>query len=125
MRDISRVPLIRDTNKPPDLIESCQLSNPMHHPQMIHTLYLACKKRGHQIHICSVFNGWIFADRINVFRELGLCMNCLIKRAHVREMSSTTYVQKNAQSIAIHCCIGMPTVYHQRSLRNMIRRKLT
>ena len=27
---------------------------------------LVCKKRGHQIHTCSVFKGWLFADSISV-----------------------------------------------------------
>ena len=30
---------------------------------------LACKKRGHQIHTCSVFKGWIWADRISVLKN--------------------------------------------------------
>ena len=38
---------------------------------------LACKKRGHQIHTSSVFKGRIWADRISVDKDLGLCMNCL------------------------------------------------
>ena len=37
---------------------------------------LACKKRGHQIHTCSVFKGWIWEDRISVVKELGLCNRC-------------------------------------------------
>ena len=40
---------------------------------------LACKKRGHQIHTCSVFKGWIWAHRVIIIQELGLCMNCLRK----------------------------------------------
>ena len=45
---------------------------------------LAYKKRGHQIHTCSVFKGWMFADRISLVRELGLCMNCL-RKVHMAE----------------------------------------
>ena len=45
---------------------------------------LASKKRGHQIHTCSVFKGWIWADRISVVKELGLCMNCL-RAGHIAE----------------------------------------
>ena len=43
---------------------------------------LACKKRGHQIHTCSVFKGWIFANRISNIREQGLFMNCL-RKGHI------------------------------------------
>ena len=32
--------------------------------------FLACKKRRHQIHTCSVFKGWIWEDRISVVKEL-------------------------------------------------------
>ena len=45
---------------------------------------LACKKRGHQIHTCSVFKGWIWVNRIIVVKELGLCMNCL-RAGHIAE----------------------------------------
>ena len=45
---------------------------------------LACKKRGHQIHTCNVFKRGIFAERISVVRESGLCINCLRKR-HMAE----------------------------------------
>ena len=40
---------------------------------------LTCKKRGHQIHTCSVFKRWIYADRMSIIREQGLCLNCLRK----------------------------------------------
>ena len=45
---------------------------------------LACMKRGHQTHTCSVFKGWIWPDRISVVRDLGLCMNCL-REGHIAE----------------------------------------
>ena len=45
---------------------------------------LACKKRGHQIHTCSVFKGRTWADRISVVKDLGLCMNCL-RAGHIAE----------------------------------------
>ena len=47
-------------------------------------LCLAYKKQGHQIHTCSVFKGWMFADRINIIRELGLCVNCP-RKGHIAE----------------------------------------
>ena len=55
---------------------------------------LACKKRGHQIHTCSVFKGLMFAGRISIVGELGLCMNCLRKGHMGREILSTRNVQK-------------------------------
>ena len=39
--------------------------------------FLACKKSGHEVHICSEFKGWMYADRISAAQELGLCINCL------------------------------------------------
>ena len=56
---------------------------------------LACKKRGHKIHTCTVFNGWIWADKISVVKKLRLCMTCMLEsRTHCREMSSTINVQE-------------------------------
>ena len=45
---------------------------------------LACKKRGHQIHTCSVFKGWLYSDRISFVRKSGLCINCL-RKGHIAE----------------------------------------
>ena len=43
---------------------------------------IACKKRGHQIHTCSVLKGWIWEDRIGVVKEIGLCRN-LLRAGHI------------------------------------------
>ena len=45
---------------------------------------LACKKRGHQIHTCSVFKGKTWADKFSVVKDLGLCMNCL-RAGHIAD----------------------------------------
>ena len=45
---------------------------------------LACKKREHQIHTCSVFKGWTLANRISVVQEQAHCMNCL-RKGHIAE----------------------------------------
>ena len=45
---------------------------------------LACKKRGHQIHTCTVFEGRTWADRISVVKDLGLCVNWL-RAGHIAE----------------------------------------
>ena len=45
---------------------------------------LACKKRGHQIHTCSLFKGRTLEDRMSVVKGVGLCMNCL-RAGHIAD----------------------------------------
>ena len=82
-RDSLRVFLRSDINTLPDLITKCLLWNSSY---AISTddACLACKKRWHQIHTCSVFKGRIWADRVSVVKDLGLCMNCL-RAGHIAE----------------------------------------
>ena len=75
---------------------------------------LACKKRGHQIHTCSVFKGWIWADRISVVKELGLCMNCL-RAGHIAEKC-------RAPSMCKKCTRHHHTLLH-RDADNLAQKK--
>ena len=54
---------------------------------------LARKKPGHQIHTCNVFKGWIWADKVGVVKELGLCMNYL-RAEHIAEKCRTPLMCK-------------------------------
>ena len=76
---------------------------------------LACKKRGSQIHTCSVFKGWIWEDRVSVVRELGLCMNCL-RAGHTAE-------KFGAPSMCKKCTRHLHTLLH-RGANNSTRKML-
>ena len=75
---------------------------------------LACKKRGHQIHTCSVFKGRTWADRFSVVKDLGLCMNCL-RAGHIAEKC-------RAPSMCRKCTRHHHTLLH-RDADNSTQRK--
>ena len=79
---------------------------------------LACKKRGHQIHTCSVLKGWMFADRISIVREQGLFMNFLRKGNMTERCRAPPLCKKCTKN---HRTTGMPTVCHKRNPKETIR----
>ena len=80
MQDTLRVCLILDTNKPPDLIENCLSSNPLHYPLIIRAKHVRSKATRYKP-VVYLSDGHLRIGSESS-ESLGLSMNCL-RKGHI------------------------------------------